>query len=79
MPTKMFDLPKSSSAESVSAMADALGKVTGTVVVCKQVILVQAAEPVLKALEALLPIAKGGRKKKLDEAMLPEGAEEVRP
>jgi hypothetical protein len=45
-------------AESVMNMAEQLAKMTGTAVECQAVIEVTAAEPVIKALAVLAPMAK---------------------
>lgn len=75
MPTQDFELSASYPVESVIAMAEQIGKLTRTVVVCKPVLKVEAAAPVLKALEALLPLSKKKRKNAAQDVDSPEGVQ----
>jgi hypothetical protein len=58
MPKISIPVKKGYPVESVINMAEKLGEITGTVVECQAVLEVTAAEPVLKALAVLAPMAK---------------------
>lgn len=63
MPKISIPIRNGFSSESVINMAETLGKLTGTVVECQSTLEITAAEPVIKALMAIAPMAKGKRKK----------------
>ncbi|GEM_PF-4536110 len=64
MPTKTYQIKPGYPVLSLISMAEQIGKLTGSVVVCTPVIQIEAAGPVLQALDALLPAMKSAGKKR---------------
>ena len=62
MPKISIPIKSGVSSESVVIMAETLGRMTGTVVEVQSTLEITASEPVIKALLAIAPIAKGKRK-----------------
>lgn len=63
MPKISIPVKKGYPSESLIEMAETLGRLTQTVVECQVTLEVTAAEPVLEALKALVPMAKAKRGK----------------
>lgn len=58
MPKISIPIKNGYPAESLISMAEALGKMTNTAVECQAVVEITAADPVIKALAVLAPMAK---------------------
>ncbi len=64
MPKIVIPIKNGYPAQSLVAMAEGLGRLTGTVVECNTAVEITANDAVIKALTAIAPMAKGKRTRK---------------